>query len=115
MTFWRNVVVMDDGCWIIRPESGDSVHKTFTIRGRTDYAHRVAWQLHFGSIPEGLYVCHACDVCACVNPDHLWLGTAGDNNRDASSKGRMGRMREFTVKRKTIHEIHAATPVRVRG
>lgn len=52
-------------------------------------AHRAAWFLHTGEWPpDNLFVCHHCDTPACVRFDHLFLGTQGDNQRDASSKGR---------------------------
>jgi HNH endonuclease len=51
-------------------------------------AHRAAWLLHFGTIPDGLMVCHACDNPRCVRVEHLFLGTAKDNTTDARNKGR---------------------------
>lgn len=51
-------------------------------------AHRVAWELTSGPIPDGQNVCHRCDVTACVNPSHLFLGTHQDNITDSVRKGR---------------------------
>jgi hypothetical protein len=51
-------------------------------------AHRVAYALTYGSIPEGRMVCHHCDVRLCVRPDHLYLGDVRDNARDMMKRGR---------------------------
>ena len=51
-------------------------------------AHRAAYMLWSGAIPDGMCVCHACDVRLCCNPAHLFLGSRADNNRDRDQKGR---------------------------
>lgn len=58
-------------------------------RNNTNHrVHRLAWEEAKGPIPEGLNVCHTCDVPACCNPDHLFLGTQLDNVADMRTKGR---------------------------
>lgn len=59
--------------------------------GRTHAAHRLAWELKNGPIPAGMSVCHRCDVRACINTDHMFLGTAADNSKDRVTKGRQAR------------------------
>lgn len=87
----------DTECWFWRGARQASGHGHFYWGGpasggrRTIQAHRASWQLHRGSIPDGLCVLHKCDVPWCVNPDHLFLGTKADNTHDMLAKGREAR------------------------
>ena len=77
----------NSGCWLwIGSDTGE--YGVFWMNGRSMGAHRVAWLIYRGEIPAGLCVLHNCDTPLCVNPDHLWLGTKGDNKSDCVRKGR---------------------------
>lgn len=75
------------GCWLW---TATTTKQGYGVIGghRNRLAHRVVYELTRGPIPNGMYVCHTCDVPGCVNPAHLWLGTNSDNQLDASAKGR---------------------------
>lgn len=60
----------------------------FRFDGKPRTAHRVSWRIHKGDIPNGMCVLHTCDNGICVNPEHLYLGTYLDNNRDREKRGR---------------------------
>lgn len=85
-SFWRKVKIStSDQCWLWQAYCGNFGYGRFL-----DFrAHRISYELIFGEIPKGLFVLHKCDVPACVNPNHLFLGTALDNIHDAMNKGRL--------------------------
>lgn len=88
--FWSKVRIPDDqdACWLWAAGFDRKGYGTFWVDGRDVGAHRVAWELTNGAIPDGLWVLHGCDNPACVNPAHLWLGTSDDNVQDRNQKGR---------------------------
>lgn len=88
--FWDKVDVRgEDECWEWTAGRHPTGYGRFKLNGSGVPASRVAWELANGPVPPGLCVCHSCDNPPCCNPEHLWLGTKGDNVRDASTKKRL--------------------------
>jgi hypothetical protein len=88
--FWAKVAVgQPEDCW---PWQGYCTGKGYgrfgLAKGVSVRAHRFAYELAHGPIPEGMSVCHHCDTPRCCNPKHLFLGTDADNQRDSIAKGR---------------------------
>ena len=91
--FW-GYVEKTETCWLWRGSRTPEGYGQFSLGGRHDrkriQAHRWAYKQLKGPIPEHLFVCHRCDIPACVRPDHLFLGTQADNIRDMINKNRHG-------------------------
>lgn len=85
----KTIPIPECGCHIFTGATGDYGHGIiWDDDQRLNKAHRIVYRELVGPIPEGHFVCHKCDVPSCVNPDHLFVGTAMDNHKDMMSKGR---------------------------
>lgn len=117
----RKIVrIPQSGCWIFTGAvTPQGYGKIGTGNGpEVSGTHRVAYQLFKGAIPEGMMVCHHCDVPSCCNPYHLFVGSALTNVRDMMTKGRhrvsdevypgVGRdLRDFKLSYEERHQIKA--------
>lgn len=76
-----------NGCWIWQRSTKNGYGQT-SVSDRPTYTHRLSYELYVGPIPDGMDVCHTCDVKPCNNPAHFFLGTPADNTHDMWRKGR---------------------------
>src|SRR5438105_2492420 len=106
----------NSGCWLwLGAVSGGAWggYGIIRIGGRNRQAHRISWELFKGEIPLGMQVCHTCDTPGCVNPNHLFVGTQSDNQKDCNSKGRRDSRGELNGRAKLTSEL--ATMIKSSG
>lgn len=87
--FWSKVERAGD-CWVWQGTITRGGYGRFWLYGRMLRAHRAAYYFTYGSLPDGLHICHRCDNPPCVRPSHLFVGTDRDNVLDMITKGRHG-------------------------
>jgi len=78
----------ESGCLLWLGSKVQGGYGQITYRRMSWRTHRLAWVAHHGPVPDGMYVCHACDNPACMAIEHLFLGTPRENYFDMRSKGR---------------------------
>lgn len=85
---WPRLDHKENGCWEWAGSVNEHGYGGLRVNSRLIKAHRFAWELTYGPIPEGMAVCHKCDNPPCCNPDHLFLGSQRENAADKLAKGR---------------------------
>lgn len=103
--FWPKVVKTDN-CWIWKGCLIPGGYGQIWLNNRMVNAHRVAWEITYGHIPERLYVLHSCDNPPCIRPNHLFLGTQAENQQDSISKGRFARGGKNGQAKLTISKVN---------
>ena len=113
--FWEKVTrAAPDQCWMWAASKNAKGYGTIGVDYSSRLAHRVAWELETGPIPDGAVICHHCDTPGCVNPAHLFLGTQADNVADMRAKGRNNgprgeRCHTAKLNENDVREIRAST------
>lgn len=110
---------MPNGCWNFTGAKQRNGYGQLRVNYKRWFAHRLSWTVHHGEIPKDnsyfktMHVLHTCDNPACINPDHLYLGTHSDNMKDRNNRGRThGRytntekeMRNMNIVEKAIQKV----------
>lgn len=93
--FFRNLKMGEpDQCWEWHGCRDAKGYGRFSVNGKNQLAHRLAWKFLIGPIKSGLFACHHCDNPPCCNPNHIFLGSNRDNMIDAARKGKLGHSRQ---------------------
>jgi hypothetical protein len=110
--FWSKVRIgADNECWPWIGAKGSGGYGSISLHGKHKNAHRVAYELTYGSIDQSKDCCHSCDNPPCCNPKHLFMGTAADNMNDCLRKGRR---RPMTGERNPMFKMNTAAVISIR-
>ena len=105
----------NSGCWLWTASQSGHGYGYFFMDGRGTRAHRAAWILYQGEIPNDLCVLHKCDNPQCVNPDHLWLGSHAENMIDRGKKARSARGVRVNTTKLSIDDVKKVRALLKKG
>lgn len=114
--FWDCVDKKAPGeCWPWLANKFPNGYGLLRLGNKRALAHRVAWEICNGPIPNEMFVCHTCDLPSCVNPLHLFLGTHFENMRDMISKGRGARGESHGHAKLTAEQVREIRSAHAKG
>jgi hypothetical protein len=111
--FW-SYVTKTKTCWLWNRCVSDQGYGKTSLDGQLWLAHRLSWTFKHGPVPEGMCICHRCDVPACVRPSHLFLGTHADNTADMIRKGRESLKHPIYGERNGLAKLTEANIIEIR-
>lgn len=104
--FWDNTMPIPEcGCLLWTRKINPNGYGALRFKGKQVLAHRIAWELINGDVPNGNQILHRCDVKSCINPYHLFLGSQQDNMNDMKKKGRSTRGKRFFEPKLTDSDV----------
>lgn len=115
---WEKVVKIpgNDSCWEWQGYRDANGYGTISVDNRPTLVHRISYELHYGTIPPDMAVCHRCDNPSCVRPDHFFLGSNLENIADKMAKRRQARGENAGHAKLTNEQARAAIDrVRIQG
>lgn len=118
--YWSHLDTSDpDACWIWKSKNKATRYPQLKVgpkaSARMFYAHRIAYELAYGSIPPGLGVLHSCDIPWCCNPQHLRVGSQAENMQDAISRNRTARGEDHGNHRLTVEKVRTIRALYAEG